>query len=140
MVSQPGQKNFINESDDRERSARAQKAQTGVNFHQPMGNTDTNQYLGNDAGLGADGATDKHLPGSQQPLNINALHRSQSYKLKLRQQTAGMTQKVNQDAPLDFESMHNVSGHLLAETQQSLIDYAEMAHVVDQSHHITSDI
>jgi hypothetical protein len=102
--------------------------------------SDTSQYLGNDGSLRADGATETHLSGTQQPSNINALHRSQSYKLKLRQQTAGMTQKVNQDIPLDFESMHNVSDHLLAETQQSLIDHTEMAHVVDQSHHITSDI
>jgi hypothetical protein len=44
-----------------------------------------------------------------------------------------MTQKVNQDIPLDFESLQNVSDHLRAETQQSLIDYTEMAHIMDQS-------
>ena len=95
-----------------------------------MGVSDPNQYSGNDAGLRA---AEKHLSGTQQPSNINALHRSQSYKLKMGQQTAGMTQKGNQDIPLDFESLQNVSDHLRAETHQSLIDYTEMAHIMDQS-------
>jgi hypothetical protein len=100
-----------------------------VNFH-PAGVSDINQYSGNDAGLRAN---EKHASGAQRPSNTNALHRSQSYKLTVGQRTAGMTQKVNQDIPLDFESLQNVSDHLRAETHQSLMDYTEMAHIMDQS-------